>query len=60
MRVFKANSTKFFDLETNNCMHWGLRVLKLLSSIYHERSNSEESDTKEKNKKSINGTVYLH
>ena len=54
MRVFRANSTKCFNLETNNCMHWGLRVLKQLSNIYHERSNpDEEGDTKEKNK---NGT----
>ena len=60
MRVFKANSTKCFNLETNNCMHWGLRVLKLLSSIYHERSNSEEGDIKEKNKKSKNGSVSLN
>ena len=61
MSIFKANSTKCFDLETNHCIYSGLRVLKQLSNIYHERSNpDEEGDTKVKNKKSKNGSMNLN
>ena len=41
MYACKKNSTKPFNQETNNCMQWSAKVLKILYAIHKENQKSE-------------------